>query len=537
MLLRGSNAVGYSAYPDNLIISFIEKAAETGVDIFRIFDSMNWLPAMEESIRAVRERTESLAEVSLCYTGDISDKTRTKYSLEYYTDLAKRIEDAGAHILAIKDMAGLLKPYAAEALIPALREAVDIPIHLHTHDTSAIQTSTYLKAIEAGVDVVDVALASMSGLTSQPNFNSLVAALKGSERDSEINLQSLNAFSRYWEAVREYYYPFESGLKAGTAEVYDHEIPGGQYSNLRPQARALGLEEKFEEMKENYREVNALLGDLVKVTPSSKVVGDFALFMTSNGLNIQDVVERAGELSFPESVKSFFRGDLGQPHGGFPAELQKAVLRGEEPYTCRPNEHLAPIALEEEFADFQREYGEEYQYTDYLSSKLYPAVFQDFYEFQQRYGEVRALPTPAFFYGMQSGEEILVDIDRGKTLMVRLVYVTDPDDDGVRTVVFKLNGQTRGIDTVDQSVHVEKRSHPKAEGAGQVGSPLQGRLSDVLVESGQRVEEGDVLFVIEAMKMESSVSAQYAAVVERISLQAGELVEQDDLVVELSRSE
>jgi pyruvate carboxylase len=341
----------------------------------------------------------------------------------------------------------------------------------------------------------------------------------------------LNAFSRYWETVREYYYPFESGLKAGTAEVYDHEIPGGQYSNLRPQARGLGLEEQFEQIIENYREVNTLLGDLVKVTPSSKVVGDVALFMVSNGLTIDDVRERAGELSFPESLKSFLRGDLGQPYQGFPADLQKAILKDEAPYTCRPNEHLDPIPLQEEFKEFQKRHGEEYGYTDYLSSKLYPAVFEDFYQFQLTYGEVRALPTPAFFYGMKSGEEILVDIDRGKTLMVRLVYVTDPDEAGVRTVVFKLNGQTRGIEVVDSKIHVAKRVHPKAGAVGEIGSPLQGKLSEVLVEVGEEIVQGQPLFVIEAMKMESSVAAPGSGVVRQIALQAGDLVEQDDLII------
>ncbi|MFB0924159.1 MAG: pyruvate carboxylase, partial [Vicingaceae bacterium] len=311
MLIRGSNAVGYTAYPDNLIERFIEKSAENGVDVFRIFDSLNWLDGMKTSIKAVKERTNSIAEGCICYTGDILDPNQTKYTLDYYLDLAKRLRDEGIHILCIKDMAGLLKPYSAEVLISKLKEELDIPIHLHTHDTSGLQVATYMKAVEAGVDIMDVSLASMSGLTSQPNFNSVVKMLEGTERERPMNVKSLNDFSNYWEAVREVYYPFESGLKAGTAQIFDHEIPGGQYSNLRPQARGLGLEDKFEIIKDNYREVNHLFGDLVKVTPSSKVVGDMAMFLTANNLTVKDVRDKGGELSFPDSVKALFRGDLG----------------------------------------------------------------------------------------------------------------------------------------------------------------------------------------------------------------------------------
>ncbi|MGB1120786.1 MAG: pyruvate carboxylase, partial [Saprospiraceae bacterium] len=376
MLLRGSNAVGYAAYPDNLVVKFIEKAAETGIDVFRIFDSLNWVEAMKVSIKTVRENTNSLAEACLCYTGDITDKSRTKYTLQYYIDLAKRLEDAGAHIIGIKDMAGLLKPQAAEILIPALREAVDLPLHLHTHDTSSIQIATYMKAIEAGVDVIDLAIASMSGLTAQPNFNSCVAMMKGHERENPMDLQSLNEFSNYWEAVRQYYYPFETELRSGSADVYLHEIPGGQYSNLRPQARGLGLEDQFETIKQNYRIVNDMFGDLVKVTPSSKVVGDMAMFMTANGLTKEDVMQRGENLAFPDSVKALFRGDLGQPEGGFPKELQKIILKDEKPYTDRPNAHLAPIDFEKEMVEFRTEFGQYVNELDLLSYKLYPKVFR-----------------------------------------------------------------------------------------------------------------------------------------------------------------
>ena len=334
MLIRGANAVGYTSYPDNLVEKFIEKSWENGVDVFRIFDSLNWIDSMNVSIRAVRERTGGLAEACICYTGDIMDPKRQKYSLAYYVDMAKKLEDTGAHILGIKDMAGLLKPYSADVLISALKKSIDIPIHLHTHDTSSIQNATYLKAIDAGVDVVDVALASLSGLTSQPNFNVLAEALRNTPQDPLINVRSLNEFSNYWETVREYYYPFESGLMAGTAEVYNHEIPGGQYSNLKPQAQSLGLSERMDDIKKAYEEVNDMFGDIVKVTPSSKVVGDMAMFMVTSNLTRDDIFSKGESISFPESVKSMFRGDLGQPFGGWPVELQKLILKDEKPYTC-----------------------------------------------------------------------------------------------------------------------------------------------------------------------------------------------------------
>ncbi|MCB0339590.1 MAG: pyruvate carboxylase subunit B, partial [Bdellovibrionales bacterium] len=459
MLFRGSNGVGYSAYPDNLIQKFIVKSAETGIDVFRIFDSMNWVEAMKVSIKTVREETNSLAQTCLCYTGDILDPNRKKFSLQYYLDLAKELEDLGAHMIAIKDMAGLLKPQAAELLISILKETVSIPIQLHTHDTSSIQAATYLSAVNAGVDVLDVALASMSGLTSQPNFNSILAMLYRHEREDRFDLASLNEFSAYWEAVREWYYPFESGLKAGTAEVFQNEIPGGQYSNLRPQARALGLEEKFTTIKENYVKVNDLLGDIVKVTPSSKVVGDLALYMTSNDLTVEDILERGSELSFPESLVSFFRGELGQPHGGFPKKLQQIVLKGEKPFTTRPNEHLEPIDFDLEFEAFQKKFDRHCHFLDFLSYALYPKVFEDFFNRFQKYGRVTPIPTPAFFYGLNTEEEVLVEIAPGKSLIIRLSYVTEANQEGVRTVVFKLNGQTRGIEVFDKSFQSKKATH------------------------------------------------------------------------------
>ena len=531
MLLRGSNAVGYTAYPDNLIEQFIETSAKNGMDIFRIFDSLNWVENMKVSIRAVRERTESLAEACICYTGEIKDDSQKKYTLQYYLDMARQLEDEGAHLLAIKDMAGLLKPYSAEMLVSELKKAVDLPIHLHTHDTSSIQSAMYLKAIEAGVDIVDVSLASMSGLTSQPNLNSLVASLDYHERGRKMNLESLNAHSTYFEDVREYYYPFESGLKAGTAEVYDHEIPGGQYSNLRPQAIALGLEHKFETIKKNYEIVNDLFGDIVKVTPSSKVVGDMAMFMTANDLSAEDIFEKGESLSFPESVIGFFKGDLGQPHGGFPSEISKLILKNQKPLTGRANDDMEPIDFDKEFGEFQKSYPES-GFEDFLSFKLYPKVFKEYYQHIQEYDEVSQLPTPVFFYGMKQGDEIMVEIGKGKNIIIELVGLTEPDELGYRIAAFRLNGQIRRISVRDKSIAVQQTSNRKADGDSEVGSPLQGKIAEIKVKSGAKVSKDDVLFVIEAMKMETTVSSPFEGTVKKIHLRDGELVEQDDLIVE-----
>jgi pyruvate carboxylase len=533
MLIRGSNAVGYSAYPDNLIEKFISTSWEKGIDIFRIFDSLNWIEAMKISIRAVRERTGGIAEAAICYTNDILNPQNKKYTLQYYVDLAKQLEDEGAHMLCIKDMAGLLKPYAAEILIKELKKSLSIPIHLHTHDTSSIQAATYLKAIEANVDIIDVALSSMSGLTSQPNFNSIVAMMKGHERENLMNLPSLNQYANYWEDVREYYYPFESGLKTGTAEVYDHEIPGGQYSNLRPQAQGLGLLDKFEEMKKNYVVVNELFGDIVKVTPSSKVVGDMALFMTSNNLSATDILEKGKTLSFPESVKSFFKGDLGQPYGGFPKELQQIILKGQQPSTDRPNAHLTPIDFDTDFEKFQQKFDSQATFQDYLSYKMYPKVFEEFYGHRRQYGEVSYIPTQAFFFGLKPDEEILVEIAGGKTIIIKLLFVLEPDENGMRQVSFELNGQTRRVNVKDNAFKITKAIHRKAKEAGEVGAPLQGRLTNILIKPGDMIKENTPLFVIEAMKMETVVASPVAGKVKSIVLPIGEIVEQDDLVVEL----
>jgi pyruvate carboxylase len=534
MLFRGSNAVGYKAYPDNLIEKFIEKSWENGIDIFRIFDSLNWIEGMKNSIRAVRERTGGLAEATICYTGDVlNSEPGYRYNLQYYLDMARRLEDEGAHMLALKDMAGLLKPYAAEMLIPALKSAVGIPIHLHTHDTSSMQSATLIKAIEAGVDIVDVCLGSMSGLTSQVNMNSLIAVMKGTGREQSFDLESLNEYSNYWEAVREYYYPFESGLKAGTAEVYEHEIPGGQYSNLRPQAIALGLENRFEQIKKNYATVNRMFGDIVKVTPSSKVVGDLAMFMTANGLSEDDVMSQGEDLAFPESVIDLFSGQLGRPEGGFPPELSALVLKGRKPLTEPPGAALEPMDFDKELSAFRDEFDAGLSELDYLSYKMYPKVFRAYFEHLNEFGEVHYLPTLTFFYGLKPGDEILVKLQQGKTIVIRLIYRSGTDENGNCRVMFELNGQTRSVQVRDETVVPKKAINRKAVERNEIGSPLMGRLATVLVLPGDAVEKNTPVFVIEAMKMETTISAPYEGIVKAVHLVSGDLVDQDDLVVEL----
>lgn len=534
MLIRGANAVGYTAYPDNLVEKFIEKSWEYGIDVFRVFDSLNWLDGMKVSINAINERTNGIAEACICYSGDfLNNEKNKKFNLNYYLDLAKRLEDAGAHILGIKDMAGLLKPYQAQILIAELKKSIDIPIHLHTHDTSSIQPATYLKAIEAGVDIVDVCLASMSGLTSQPNFNSIVAMMEGQERECKINLPKLNEFSNYWEDVREWYYPFESELKAGTAEVYDHEIPGGQYSNLRPQARGLGLEDQFETIKKNYVVANELFGDIIKVTPSSKVVGDMALFMTANGYNKVDIFANGDSISFPDSVIGLLKGDLGQPEGGFPKPLQKLVLKDVVPYTSRPNEHMQPIDFDKAFDDFKTKFGNEYTFLDLLSYLFYPKVFEEYAAHREQYGDVYYLPTTSFFYGLNADEETLIELAPGKSILVKMMYITESDEHGIRSVFFKLNGQTRAIDVKDKKFKVTAITNKKVSLENEIGAPLQGKLSKILVNIGDEIEKNTPLFAIEAMKMESTVVAPFAGKVKAILLKPGSLVAQDDVVIEL----
>ncbi len=535
MLIRGMNGIGYSAYPDNLIQKFIEQSWEKGVDVFRIFDSLNWMENIAPCIEMVRRKTGGIAEGTLCYTGDILNPKRTKYTLDYYVRLAKDLENAGAHILGIKDMSGLLKPLAARELIGALKDAVKIPLHLHTHDTSSLQSATYLLAIEAGVDIVDCALSSLSGLTSQPSLNSVVEMMRFHEREDPYDVAELNAYSRYWETVREYYYPFESGMKTSSAEVYHHEIPGGQYSNLKPQAVALGLGDKFEDIKNMFASVNDMFGDIVKVTPSSKVVGDMAQYMVANNLSPEEVMTRGATLSFPESVIDFFGGNLGQPEGGFPVELQRIILKDKEATTKRAGRHLAPVDFEKELAQFQEEFGQDLGLTDFLSWKFYPKVFEETLRFWREYGTVSVLQTPLFLYGMKVGEDTTIEIAPGKTLLIRLQSIGPVDDKGMRTIFFRLNGQTRHIEVQDKNVKITHKENRKADKANtqELGAPLQGLLSKVLVKGGEPVKKNQPLFVIEAMKMETTITAPADSASVALELPAGTLVNTGDLVLTL----
>lgn len=533
MLLRGANAVGYKSYPDNLVEEFVVKSWETGIDVFRIFDSLNWMPNMAKSIEAVRNKTKGIAEVAVCYTGDILDTSRTKYNLQYYTQFAKDVENSGAHILAIKDMSGLLKPMAAYELISALKQTVKIPIHLHTHDTSSLQTATYLKAIEAGVDVVDCCISSLSGLTSQPSLNAVVEMMRFQPRENHYNIEQLNQHAAYWEAVREYYYPFESGLKTSSAEVYVHEIPGGQYSNLKPQAVSLGLGDRMDDIKRSYKEVNDLFGDIIKVTPSSKVVGDMALFMVTNNLTKDDVLSRGHTLAFPESVQSFFKGDIGQPPNGFDPVLQKIILKDIQPYTERPNEHLKPIDFEAAFSALKEKFGDDVKYTDLLSYLLYPKVWEEYYAKKQLFGAVWKIPTPYFYYGLSSNEEATIEIDKGKVILVRLLTIGEADSHGIHKVFMRLNGQTRIIEVKNKKIKTVEVENRKADKLNlkEIGSPIQGKISQVLVKEGDQVKANQPLFIIEAMKMETTITALSAGSVNSIVLTSGAMVKADDLVL------
>ena len=540
MLFRGSNAVGYSNYPDNVVSGFIKHSAETGMDIFRIFDSLNYLPNMEVAMKAVREETSSICEAAICYTGNITDPSRDKYSLEYYIKKAKELEKMGAHILAIKDMAGLCRPAAAKKLFTALRQEVGLPIHFHTHDSSGINAASVLQACDAGVDVVDLALASMSGSTSQPNLNSVVAALDGHERDPGIDLQTLNEMSDYWEEVLEFYRPFNSAPRAGSAEVYEHEMPGGQFTNLKEQAHAMGLGHRWPEIARTYAEVNDLFGDIIKVTPSSKVVGDMCMFLVTRGISPADVPNlKPGSVDFPESVIDMLWGGLGQPDGGWPRDVQKAVLGDREPTTKRPGELAAPVDIESVRTELTEKLGRPATNDDLYSHLMYPQVFADFQKFLDTYDMLSGLPTTAFFYGLQPGEEISVEIQPGKILFVKLVGINEPDAEGRRTIFYELNGMPR------ESVVVDKEKAPKNLVTRQKGdsndplqavAPMPGMVTEVNVGVGHPVKEGDALVTLEAMKMLTTISAVQDGVVKEILVTEGEAVETDDLLVKLEEA-
>ena len=534
MLLRASNAVGYTAYPDNVVEAFIAAAAQEGIDIFRVFDSLNWLPNMKIPMEAVR-KSGKICEAAVCYTGDILDPRRDKYSLNYYVRIAKELEKMGAHILGIKDMAGLCKPYAAYKLVKALRDEVGIPIHFHTHDTSGINASSVLKAAEAGVDAADGAIASMSGTTSQPNLNSIVAALAHTERDTCLDLDALNLCADYWETVRTYYRPFDNAPPAGTAEVYEHEMPGGQYTNLKAQAESMGLGPRWHEIAKAYADVNFAFGDIVKVTPSSKVVGDLAIFLVSHNMSVHDL-ERLGpdhHLTLPNSVVEMFSGSLGEPEGGWPARIAEVVLKGKKPTPGRPGDHLAPVDFAETEAALEKKVGHKVSHEDVLSYLMYPDVFTKFARARSTYGTVEVLPTPQFFYGLEKGLEVAVEIEQGKTLIIKFLTVSEPQPDGTRTVFYELNGQPREVTVRDRSLQAKVEARAKADPAqaGQVGAPIPGAITSIAVEVGDRVSKGDRLMVMEAMKMQSTIYAPIAGKVIRKFVSVGDKVDAKDLLL------
>ncbi|GEO80869.1 pyruvate carboxylase [Pararhodospirillum oryzae] len=532
MLLRGANGVGYTVYPDNVVKGFVHAAAEAGVDLFRVFDSLNWVENMRVSMDAVLE-TGRLLEATVCYTGDIHDPDRAKYDLKYYVGMAKELQKAGTHILGIKDMAGLVKPRAAFELVRILKEETGLPVHFHTHDTSGLSAASVLEAVRAGVDAVDAAMDSLSGLTSQPCLGSLVEALRFSERETGLDPAVLRQVSDYWEAVRRQYAAFESDLRAGASEVYLHEMPGGQFTNLKEQARALGLESRWHEVARAYAEVNRLFGDIVKVTPSSKVVGDMALYMVGAGLTPEDVADPARDISFPESVVQLMRGDLGQPPGGFPPALQAKVLRGQTPFTGRPGEGVPPADLDALKAEAEGKVGHAIGADDLQSYLMYPKVFVDYVRHHEENGPVSVLPTPVFFYGMKPRQEVSVDLEPGKTLIIRCQAIGDVDEEGMVKVFFELNGQPRVIRVPDRSARATVATREKADPGNprHIPAPMPGLVSSLTVSAGQAVKTGDTLLTIEAMKMETALCADRDGVIERIVVPVGTAVEAKDLLL------
>lgn len=540
MLLRGANAVGYKNYPDNVIREFIKESAKNGIDIFRIFDSLNWLKGIEVSLDEVLQ-CGKIAEVALCYTGDILDSTRDKYSLKYYVDKAKEIEKMGAHILAIKDMSALLKPYSAKKLITALKNEITIPIHLHTHDTTGSGVATSLMAADAGVDIIDTTFNSMSGLTSQPALNSIVAALENTDRDTGIDLNGIQKVSDYWDGVRPIYSQFESGLKSGSAEIYKYEIPGGQYSNLKPQVESFGLGHRFNEVKLMYKKVNDMVGDIIKVTPSSKMVGDMAIFMVQNDLTPENIYEKAKNMSFPDSVVSYFKGMMGQPEGGFPEKLQELVLKGEKPIKERPGELLKS----EDFDKIEEYLSNKYNYKpskkDLLSYALYPNVFEEFIRFVMEYGDISKMSSEIFFHGLAKGETGEIELGEGRTLIVQLIGIGAIDKEGYRTVEFEVNGNRRKVKIKDKTQVIrgvlgEDNAFKTADTSNklEVGASIPGSVVKILVNVGDKVKEGDSLIIIEAMKIETTVVATSEGIVEKIHVKEGQQVKASELLINLA---
>ena len=531
MLLRGANAVGYTNYPDNVIREFIKEAARSGIDVFRVFDSLNWLPGMEVAMDEVLNQ-DKICQATICYTGDILDPKRDKYPLDYYVKLAKELEHRGAHMLAIKDMSGILKPYAAKKLVSTLKQEIGIPIQLHTHDTSGNQVAACLMAAEAGVDVVDLAISSMSGMTSQPSMNAVVAALQGTERDTGLDPDRLQYLTDYWEDVRKRYDSFEGGIKCNSTDIYRYEIPGGQYTNLKPQVESLGLGSRFQEVKENYRVVNQMLGDIVKVTPSSKMVGDMAIFMTQNNLTPETIVEKGEGLAFPDSAVSYFSGMMGQPAGGFPKDLQRVVLKGKEPITCRPGELLEPVDFEAKKREMQG-FDPDPSWRAVLSYCLYPKVVEDFVKSQKEYGYIMRLGSHVFFHGLAVGETNKVNIADGKTLVIKYLGLGEVDKDGMRTVSFELNGIRRDVQVPDEAAQKNIVKVPMAdpEDKSQVGASIPSAVSKVSVKVGDRVEKNQTLVTIEAMKMETAITARMSGVIATIEVREGDTVKGGQLLL------
>lgn len=531
MLLRGANAVGYTNYPDNVIREFIKEAARSGIDVFRIFDSLNWIPGMEVAMDEVLKQ-DKICQATICYTGDILDPKRDKYTLDYYVKMAKELEHRGAHMLAIKDMSGLLKPYAAKKLVSTLKQEIGIPIQLHTHDTTGNQVAALLLAAEAGVDVVDCAISSMAGMTSQPSLNAVVAAMKDTERDTGLDLDRLQTLTDYWEDVRKRYDSFEGGLEYNTTDIYRYEIPGGQYTNLKPQVESLGLGDRFVEVKENYRKVNEMVGDIVKVTPSSKMVGDLAIFMTQNNLTPENIVEKGESLAFPDSVVSYFSGMMGQPAGGFPKELQRVVLKGKKPITCRPGELLPPVDFEEKKREMQS-FDADPSWRAILSYCLYPKVVEDYVKNQKEYGYIMRLGSHVFFHGLAVGETNKVNIADGKTLVIKYLGLGEVDKEGMRTVSFELNGIRRDVQVPDEEAQKNIVRVPMAdpEDKSQVGSSIPGAVSRLNVKVGDTVEKNQTLVTIEAMKMETAITARMSGTVSEILVKEGETVKGGQLIL------
>jgi len=534
MLFRGSNAVGYSNYPDNVVTGFVRHAYERGMDIFRIFDSLNYTPNMKAAMEAVRATNFGLCEAAICYTGDILDPKRDKYSLRYYVELAKELERMGAHILAIKDMAGLCRPYAAHKLVKALKDAVGLPIHFHTHDSSGLNAASILQAADAGVDIADAALASFSGSTSQPNLNSIVAALEHTDRATGLDQEALDGFSDYWEHVRTFYFPFDTSPPHGSAEVYLHEMPGGQFTNLKEQANAMGLGHRWPEIARCYAEVNQLFGDIVKVTPSSKVVGDMTMFLVTKGIRPADVLDLPPGTNFPESVVDMLAGGLGQPIGGWPKDLQKLVLGDREPLTDRPGAHVVFVDLEQVRAELESKIKRVPDDDDLFGYVMYPQVFLDYEHFRKKYSDVSVLPSSAYFYGLIPGEEISVDIEEGKTLFIKLIHVGDADTDGTCTVVFELNGVPRHLHVADAHIKPTTKARPKADPSNphHVGAPMPGMVTSVAASIGKRVRAGENLLTLEAMKMFTTITAPRDGTVESITVTPGDQDSSKDLLVD-----